>query len=889
MRFYDMTKRKFFSAILAALMAMSSLTVLTSCNKDEEPVKEKRTNVFSGTEIAIPEGIEYINSLNYSNGKIYFTYNKEYTITYNELGEEVERRPGYNFEENGWFIEEMPVVEEVVEAEVQAVATDTDGDGIADGAVTEESAESETMVDVSSVPEATMIMVETAAATPAVNTNEGESTGDKLPEGWWYGYDSVQCICIVPLDGGESTEFSIDIDDEYGYFRNLMIGVDETIVVGTNMWEYDEETQMSYSKFYIHKLDSATGEITSTFPLNDVLSQAGLDPSNTYINNIIQATDGSYYITTDVTILRLNSDFQYQNALTIDSGWINQIIMVGDKPLVTYYSDGSGYVCKYIENNQFVDVESETIKSIFDNYYTIIGASNERIYYSMNAGVYIYDFATDTSAELLNYINSDINPNITGNMIALDDGRIVRAVTDWNVQPSSATLQVLSKVPDEQLQEEIIVRVGCTYASSTLTRAIMDYHKQNTGIRITVQSYEQYNNEENEWNGAVQQLNNDIITGKVPDIIFLNSSLPVESYFQKGVFADLNPYIDDPEKGLNRTEYLQNVFDANSVDGKLYSMILSFRLQTLVAKSQYVGTEPGWTFEEMMACINSMPEGMTAFFDLNRENIVRTFFDNAMGSFVNWETGETKFESQGFIDLIKYIATCPEKGYWESYYDSMGDDYVYDPEAEREMSEKYELRYYKDYGLFSEAYINSYTSMMDLRNQFASADITAIGYPRDDENTNGAIITPNMEFAISATSKAKDEAWEIIKFFMNDTNINGGGYRFSINKKINEENYANAESNYYYNESENYEWATNAGYSEDYINYLKQTNQKYDQSAVDQIKQLVEGAGEIQRTDSDLVEIITEELSTFFAGTRSAEETAKIIASRASIYISTNS
>ena len=41
--------------------------------------------------------------------------------------------------------------------------------------------------------------------------------------------------------------------------------------------------------------------------------------------------------------------------------------------------------------------------------------------------------------------------------------------------------------------------------------------------------------------------------------------------------------------------------------------------------------------------------------------------------------------------------------------------------------------------------------------------------------------------------------------------------------------------------------------------------------------------------DNLLVGIITEEMSVFFSGTRSAEETARIIASRAKIYISENS
>ena len=85
-----MNKKRIATLALAGLMAASSLNVLSSCKKNQEPIKEKRTNVYSGTELSLPEGISYINQLAYANGKAYITYYKEYTITYNEKGEEVE-------------------------------------------------------------------------------------------------------------------------------------------------------------------------------------------------------------------------------------------------------------------------------------------------------------------------------------------------------------------------------------------------------------------------------------------------------------------------------------------------------------------------------------------------------------------------------------------------------------------------------------------------------------------------------------------------------------------------------------------------------------------------------------------------------------------------------
>ena len=89
-----MKSKRIMSALLAGVMLTS--TVLASCSKQEkEPPKSKRTNVYSGDEITLPADISYIDRIDYKNGKLYATYNTTYTITRNELGEEVERRVGY--------------------------------------------------------------------------------------------------------------------------------------------------------------------------------------------------------------------------------------------------------------------------------------------------------------------------------------------------------------------------------------------------------------------------------------------------------------------------------------------------------------------------------------------------------------------------------------------------------------------------------------------------------------------------------------------------------------------------------------------------------------------------------------------------------------------------
>ncbi len=802
------------SVTLAAIMTASSLTALSSCSKKEaEPLKEKRTNVYSGTEIAIPDGIDYIRNIYSVGDNIYLTYNKTYTVMYNDIGEEVSRTAGY------------------------------------------------------------------------------EWSDEVLDDGWYQDYLSETYIATVPIDGGDITENVIKFEeDEDSYVNKMAVDSDGTVWALKSKWEYNEDYTESQSTFILYPIDPMTGETGDKILLNDAVKAAGFDQNNTYINNFVISDNGIIYINIGTAVIGINKDGTFCEKYDFGSDvWVNKLNAAGEKLYIVYSPNNGSQQIKVIENGQITDIQSENLTEIFSNYYGIYGFTDNKMYYGSSSGIGAYDFATDTGVEILNYINSDIDSSNGDSTIVLPDERVVMVQTDWSSVNNTTTLSILSRVPDELLEEEVILKLGCVNTDYYLTKAIIRFNKQNTGVRVSVVDYSQYNNEENEWKGASTQFNNDIVTGNLPDLILLSSELPVESYFQKGLFADLNEFIDDPEIGIDRANYLDNIFKACEVDGKLNSIIISFSIYTLVAKSQYVGTEPGWTLAEMMDVINNMPEGMSAFMEYSRQDILTNFFSYSMDTFINWDTGETYFADEGFIEFIKFLATCSETGYWEALYPTDG-EYIYDEDKEKEYSQNYALRFYNDLSLFCMAYISGFTSIMDIYEQFAMDDITLIGYPTTDETSNGATIIPSTELAISTKSLAKKEAWSFIKYVLDDEDYNSRTWMFSTNIDSLETKKATAKENYYYYEQteDDLQWYKDY-YSEEYYEFMKNSNQPLDESTLDQTMDLIKNATKVQRSDSALLDIINEELSSFFAGTKSAEDTAYIINSRAKIYVSENS
>ena len=89
-----MLKKRILCTSLAVLTALSSMSLFSSCKKEEAPVKEKRTNVYSGTDLELPEGIQYINRMTATDDTVYIIYEKQIEVTHYSDGSTKENDTG---------------------------------------------------------------------------------------------------------------------------------------------------------------------------------------------------------------------------------------------------------------------------------------------------------------------------------------------------------------------------------------------------------------------------------------------------------------------------------------------------------------------------------------------------------------------------------------------------------------------------------------------------------------------------------------------------------------------------------------------------------------------------------------------------------------------------
>ncbi|MDR2572158.1 MAG: extracellular solute-binding protein, partial [Oscillospiraceae bacterium] len=151
--------------------------------------------------------------------------------------------------------------------------------------------------------------------------------------------------------------------------------------------------------------------------------------------------------------------------------------------------------------------------------------------------------------------------------------------------------------------------LGVFFSNDMISRTVSDFNKLSPKYEIEIKEY--MGQRGVDFIGALDAYNLDLITGNIPDItaIHIIASMPLRSYFDKGVFADLYEFFDaDPD--INREDYVDSVLKALETDGKLYTMAPSFEIDTLIGKKSVVGADMGWTWDEFFALLDKNPEAM---------------------------------------------------------------------------------------------------------------------------------------------------------------------------------------------------------------------------------------------------------------------------------------
>ncbi len=627
-----------------------------------------------------------------------------------------------------------------------------------------------------------------------------------------------------------------------------------------------EGTEEYVEDYYLTKMDIQGEEVYSVY-LNEIPEIKKLQEENGYfyVNNFIFDRGKAIYLIIYGNLLKFDMDGNLVDIFSEREELENAdyITTADGKTIAVIYGD-TGI------STATVDLE----KGTFGEKYAISGVSYEYSFYPgvgydlylVNTyGLYGYNLGDADKTQLMSYIDSDFDFYNLYQVMGINDKELYAMYDD--PEDGDRVLAKFTKVPPEEVKERQEITLAMAYTDWNVRQEVVRFNKSNEAYRISILDYASLYGTDDDYKAGIKQLNADIASGKVPDIILLDETMPVDSYISKGLFEDLKPYIDkDSELDIN--EFMPNIIEAFSVDGKLYTLVPSYTVLTLMAKAADVGNERGWTVQEVKDLLASKPEGTQFLADVTQSEMMERCISMSGNQFVDWENGNCNFNSDEFIQMLEFISTFPEEidrnlwteEYWENYESMWREGKVL---ALATSIGDFRGYSYTEKGTFGEK-------------------VTMIGFP--SSNGEGSVIQPRQQLALSSKSKCREGAWEFLKVFLQDE-YQEKIYGLPVSIKCLDKLATKAMEKPYYMDENNEKVEYDDTY---YISGVEIIIPPMTAQETEELKEQLYSFTQIYKFDEALFNIINEEAAPYFAGQKSAKDVAGIIQSRVQIYVNEN-
>ena len=382
----------------------------------------------------------------------------------------------------------------------------------------------------------------------------------------------------------------------------------------------------------------------------------------------------------------------------------------------------------------------------------------------------------------------------------------------------------------------------------SLLDAIMRFNQSDPEYRITLKPMV--------WHDDAERNRLMIELATSSDIDVLDTSLLPPGAVDKKLMVDLLPYID-ADTDISREDFLPTLFNAMTERGGLFEYTDKFTLLTMLGAEHLDIKQNEWTVEKAMD-VFTQEERVTY---MMQENLVLLFSWAATAEFMDKTNGTCNFDSPLFIGWLELMKNIPVIGSFSTDRYISGCDWLisHDFACEAGYSPR---KTFKD-----EVTILGFPGTIGTGSYFMKLfPVNGLGHHGELQLSNSTIITQgcNTSIGVMASSENKDGAWRFVKTFMQgeDNQCLAEGipvFRTSFERAV-ENSMEQKQSN-----------------MDDYESFNER-----DAAAM---RELVYGTERMVVQDDAVINTLKSEINAFLEGKTSADETAKVIQSKMSIYM----
>lgn len=421
----------------------------------------------------------------------------------------------------------------------------------------------------------------------------------------------------------------------------------------------------------------------------------------------------------------------------------------------------------------------------------------------------------------------------------------------------------LTKISKGQVPAKKTLTLGCwgdaTDEASTLSLtsytcadslmdAILRFNNSDPEYRIEVKPLIYH--DETERDRLLVQL----ATGSGIDV--LDTSLLPEGAVDKELLVDLLPYIDADER-IGREDFIPSLLGAMTKDGGLYEYVDKYTMLTMITHPAFC-EEGTWTAERIESLMAQYPEMRLPS---DPEDLMSYFCWAATAEFMDWTEGTCDFDSSDFIawlSLLKTLSAAPAEPASNAFLFYI----VYDFAQRVGYGSRNLMKdEYLPVGFPNADGTGSYFMKLGAPNSVSSS-----GKLTDKLSTVGSVTS----LGIMSSSENRDGAWRFVRTFMLGEEEPLLSMGIPVLKDC-------------------FERAIETELCREYDENSYYDFEPFQESDAQYLRELVYNTAGLVHTDGQLLSVIRSEVSAYLDGQKSAEEAARQVQSRLSIYMAEHS
>ena len=658
----------------------------------------------------------------------------------------------------------------------------------------------------------------------------------------------------------QKTEYQVELPVNEG-IGVLNSDSEGNLWILTSYYEWDEVTYETLDSAYYLKKINDKGEVLETYDITYLLDEANGDYF--YIDTMVIDHEGRFFLKVgENSVVVLDKEGKKLFTATV-SNWAESVGITKDGTvLVTYYDTANGGYCASV-----IDVSKKGLGERYSGFPSV--RSSNSIYPGIdsdllidtNSGLISYNLTDQKSNTMVNWVDSDVDSGNIGYIYVDTNGDVIIITASYGEETSSSQMIRLVKTQSSEIKQKQVLTLGTLYIDDNTKEQIIKFNKSNDSYRIKIIDYQDEANDDYEL--ALSKLNNAITSGNGPDLFNISSlgNTDYDTYAKKGVFSDLYKFFEkDPQIKLD--DFVNSILKINEYDGKLLSIFTGFNIQTVAVKSEILNGKKSWTVTDLLEILNQNPQITSIMEYSDKLSLPYTLVVGDSEHYIDYTKKECSFSSQDFVTILELSSRAPSEVNYNGENNTV-------------------TKFMKNNLLMMNVYASGVDDFMMYRS-LLHKEATFIGNPVSEGSGNTADCS-GSNFAINANSQYQDVAWEFIKQCLTYEAQSNQEFCFPILKEALQDQIDEAcEPNYKEDENGNQVEAPKEtwGYNDVEVEIWAAK-----QEDIDALMELIDSVSCRSGYDDELYNILKEETEAFFAGAKTAQETADVINSRVFLYI----